>query len=219
MLIVMVLGQRYHVIIEANPKYLIKQNGNYDKPKGTVKEEWAYGDYIDNPEAFWIRTIAADGCHKFMLGGTPDERQGILLYGNNTNTVTPTTGRRNFSLLCRDEENLKPWKKWFVNGTETIAEKHKFNTGTQRQKGIPAATDNFAKWTIGPEPMFLNFSDPTIRELNRPVESWAEDWAKTRVIIPETAPKDSWVYLAIISDEKERHVDTREMIPAAHPVS
>lgn len=63
--------------------------------------------------------------------------------------------------------------------------------------------------------MFLNFSDLTIRELNRIVEKLAG----IRVIIQETVPKNFWVYLAIIAAEEERHVLPRKPVAAAHPVS
>ncbi|MCJ1346764.1 hypothetical protein MMC31_004982 [Peltigera leucophlebia] len=172
------IGQRYHVVIEANPKYLIHQNAGYEK---------SYGDYIDSPEAFWIRTI-------------------------------PANGRRNFSLQCRDEEfeNLKPWRKWYVGGNEKneIPDKRTFRTGTQIQEGVPTSIDKFAKWAIGSEPMFLNFSNPTILELNKTANSWAS----TRVVIPENAPENTWVYLAIISDEVHRLVGPRLVVPAAHPI-
>lgn len=211
----MTLGQRYHVVIEANPKYLIHQNAGYEN---------SYGDYIDSPEAFWIRTIPANGCEKFLLGGKPDERQGIIRYENPhdrspLDPSVPTTGRRNFSLQCRDEEfeNLKPWRKWYVGGNEKneIPDKRTFRTGTQIQEGVPTSIDKFAKWAIGSEPMYLNFSNPTILELNKTANSWAS----TRVVIPENAPENTWVYLAIISDEVHRLVGPRLVVPAAHPVS
>ena len=60
----MTLGQQYYIVIEANLKYLINQNAGYKK---------SYKDYIDSPKAFWIHTISATGCEKFLLGGKMDE--------------------------------------------------------------------------------------------------------------------------------------------------
>lgn len=74
--------------------------------------------------------------------------------------------------------------------------------------------DKFVKWAIGSEPMFLNFSNPTICELNKT----ANNWASTRVVIPENAPEHTWVYLAIISDEIHRLVGPRFVVFATHPV-
>ena len=86
-------GQRYHVVVEA----------------------LQVGELPDQNE-FWIRTIPADGCANFELGGTPDERQGILYYQAN-DTAFPTTARSaDFSLQCRDEDitQLKPIVPWTV---------------------------------------------------------------------------------------------------------
>ena len=68
---------------------------------------------------YWIRTIPATGCAKFELGGIPDERQGIIYYGNDTGKF-PTTARKDISLACRDEpwDKLRPILPWTVEKPE-----------------------------------------------------------------------------------------------------
>jgi len=54
--IVVGIGQRYHVVLDAVPIGLgVPSNGNY-----------------------WIRAIPADGCKGFEIGNEPDERQGMV---------------------------------------------------------------------------------------------------------------------------------------------
>lgn len=86
-------GQRYHVVVEANPK---------------LPDD-------DQTKQFWIRTIPATNCSNFELGGIPDERQGVVYYGEETQDY-PTTARGPYSIACRDENpaNLVPVFKWTV---------------------------------------------------------------------------------------------------------
>ena len=92
-------GQRYHVVVEAVP---FDENG---KP--------------EEPREYWMRTIPATGCSSFELGGTPDERQGIVYYKEHSH-VFPTTPRKDISLACRDEpyEKLVPILPWKVGKTK-----------------------------------------------------------------------------------------------------
>ena len=93
-------GQRYHVVVEANPHKKDKE-GNYIPHDG---------------KEFWIRTIPADDCSQFELGNKLDERQGMLYYDHITDVV-PKTVRAGFSLQCRDEpfEKLNPFLPWAVD--------------------------------------------------------------------------------------------------------
>lgn len=90
------IGQRYHVVVDATPKLA---NGSIDT----------------ETKQFWMRTIPAINCQNFELGGIPDERQGIVYYGDKR-TAYPTTPRGPFSIACRDEDPalLKPVLKWTV---------------------------------------------------------------------------------------------------------
>ena len=194
----MFTGQRYHVVVEARPR------------------EYTDGSEIKIPTQYWIRTIAAKNCESFVIGGTPDERQGILWYHNDTKAV-PTSARLDFSLDCHDEpyKNLVPIIPWTVgpNGDSSSPKDNPFEVGIQLQPNLPRKGDAFFKWAIGNVSMFLNFSDPTIIDLDR------KNWGETRVVIPKDYPPDSWVHLVITSNASVDQAIGRVFIPASHPVS
>ena len=62
-----------------------------------------------------MRTIPATGCGNFQVGGTPDERQGIIYYKPGS-TEYPFTGRGNFNITCSDEpySKLQPVRSWTI---------------------------------------------------------------------------------------------------------
>ena len=96
--VVVGIGQRYHVIVEAHAK------------------ENSAGDN------YWIRTIPAEGCGRFNNGLKPDEKTGIVRYKHNINTDDPVTEKGSYSLKCRDEaaENLVPILNWTVGSPENL---------------------------------------------------------------------------------------------------
>jgi hypothetical protein len=91
-------GQRYHLVLDANPKPY-----NPDNP------------WLAEDGNYWIRAIPATGCKAFENGNEPDERQGILRY-NASSTDVPVSWRPEFSKTCQDEpyQNLVPVLKWNV---------------------------------------------------------------------------------------------------------
>lgn len=102
-------GQRYHVVVTALPK-------NPDGKDSTAN-------------AFWIRTSPAIGCSGFNPDfGAPEERQGIIYYGNNPQPL-PTTQRNNYThynLSCRDEpyEKLEPIIPWTIGKPSNASKKN-----------------------------------------------------------------------------------------------
>ncbi|KAJ9131774.1 Laccase 2 [Pleurostoma richardsiae] len=191
--IVIGIGQRYHIVLNANP---------IDTPQNPASPE---GNY-------WIRTVPADGCKGFEIGNEPDERQGILRY-NATSTGVPTTFRENYSLACRDENytRLEPVHLWNVDEVK-LAGAEKFDIGKDSRKDRPALSDNFTWWSFGANPLWLNFSDPTILNLDN------KTWNKDYVVVPEHN-KDGWVYLAITAPASpQAGLPGRSFFPVAHPL-
>lgn len=195
------LGQRYHVVVEAKAI----------NPDDTV---------IPNPTAYWIRMTPATGCESFPASNIPDDRQGILYY-HDDHSVIPTSSRKNFSTACRDEpyNKLVPWIPWtvsFIGDNDDVLAKKPFEVGIENPKppnGHPKPTDNFFRWAIGTDPMYLNFSDPTILNLNKKV------WAPEKVVIPKNYPVGAWVYLIITGAKPPVEGDpTRQFFPVAHPI-
>lgn len=87
------IGQRYHVIVEAKPDVEVP-GGNY-----------------------WMRTTVAEGCSSFAeTRALPDERTGIVRY-DPFSPFMPLSKKHTFPTACADEDyaNLKPWLKWTVD--------------------------------------------------------------------------------------------------------
>ncbi|KAK3367446.1 multicopper oxidase-domain-containing protein [Lasiosphaeria ovina] len=201
--IVIGIGQRYHVVLHAEP---IDTNGNLAKD----------GNY-------WIRTIPADNCKGFETGNEPDERQGILRYNASSDRV-PTTFRENFSLACRDEDfgNLHPIHEWNVPEVDSsLPGAPRFHVGmTPDVTNRPEHGDNFNWWVMGDNPMWLNFSDPTI--LNLQNTTWNYDY----VVVTQNGTDETWVYLVITGPDKlpppgacpDNKCEARRFVPVAHPM-
>lgn len=161
-----------------------------------------------------------------MLGGIPDERQGILNYRNGSEVI-PRTERGKFSIACRDElyKNLVPYRPWNITlihgekGNDGFLTRRPFEVGTEiPQPGKPLASDIFTRWSMGKVPMYLDFSEPTINHLKEDPKLFAPD----KVVVPEDYPEGAWIYMVIsggnITKEERQDVD-RKFLPGAHPVS
>ena len=86
------IGQRYHVIVEANPS----------------------NDLIPvEDQNYWIRTVGARGCFNVVQ---PNPTIGIIRY-NAGSTKMPTSKQYQFSTTCADEplESLVPVVPWTVS--------------------------------------------------------------------------------------------------------
>ena len=85
------VGQRYHVIVEANPNE-ISDDGNY-----------------------WIRTVPAKNCGRFIETPVPETKTGILRY-DKSSTLDPTSTQNTFGDQCADEpySELHPVLTWEV---------------------------------------------------------------------------------------------------------
>ncbi|KAL8662030.1 MAG: hypothetical protein Q9202_005084 [Teloschistes flavicans] len=199
--VVVGIGQRYHIVVEASPK-------NAD---GSANQE----------NAFWMRTIPASGCSNFPVGAAPDERQGILYYKKGS-TGYPETNRGKFNINCTDEpyQKLVPIVPWQVPKPANLGTKYNqdlFAVGLDRPapgQGHPLPTDPFARWAIGPKPLFLNLSDPTILELQK--TQYNADY----VVIPEDVLDGSWVYMIIYGNAtgSGAPIGNRLLAAVAHPL-
>ncbi|KAL8929073.1 MAG: hypothetical protein Q9172_000616 [Xanthocarpia lactea] len=198
--VVVGIGQRYHVVVEANPK----------NPDGTP----------NHSEAFWMRTIPSPGCESFQEGGTPNGRQGIVYYKQGS-TAYPLTAPGNYSLACRDEpfEKLRPVlaEGWVVPKPGPLDQPNDdlFHTGVDPPvpgQGRPLPSDMFVRWAIGPKALFVNFSDPTILNLEN------KEWDPDYVVIPKNIPEGNWIYMIIFGNTTSIPSMARRTIPAAHPI-
>ncbi|KXJ90396.1 multicopper oxidase-domain-containing protein [Microdochium bolleyi] len=196
--VVLGIGQRYHVVLHAGP----------------IDNDTFPADPDNN---YWIRMVAATDCKGFEDGNEPDERQGILRY-NSSSTTVPTTFRPKYSVACRDEDynNLKPIHKWSIDPVPLFSDNQnaaeQFDIGKDYYPKRPAAGNNFTWWSFGDKPLWLNFSDPTILNLNN--KTWNPDY----VVIPEDRA-NAWVYLVITAPGvPQTKFKDRSFFPVAHPM-
>ncbi|KAI0893813.1 multicopper oxidase-domain-containing protein [Annulohypoxylon nitens] len=196
--IVIGIGQRYHVVLNAVPTDTDTLPASAD------------GNY-------WIRTVAADGCKGFEDGNEPDERQGILRY-NASSTNVPTTFRDDYSLACRDENyaKLEPILEWDI--PKVNLSEGPFDIGLQSSAGRPASGDNFAFWSFGANPLWLNFSNPTIMNLDN--TTWNPDYVIVSDNTTDNDPNDPerWVYIVITAPPPSSLDGNKIFVSAAHPL-
>ena len=75
-----------------------------------------------------MRTIPANRCSAFELGGIPDERQGIVYYEKVSKTYPTTPRAPSIPLDCRDEPfpSLVPVLPWTIKKVQRQGELESF---------------------------------------------------------------------------------------------
>lgn len=160
----------------------------------------------------------AVGCSHFEAANPPDERVGILYYGLKT-AAMPSTTRGPFPLECRDEpyERLKPYHPWQVPDPQlvpgTFGNTSDVGRGKWRLPGSRNASSVVNFWTMGFSPMFLNYSNPIVKNLDK--TNWDDTW----VVYPaEDFTNKDWVYLVITGVKTVPNIAINQTA-SAHPVS
>ncbi|KAF7504966.1 hypothetical protein GJ744_001547 [Endocarpon pusillum] len=192
------IGQRYHVIVEASPSNALipVEDQNY-----------------------WIRITGAKDCFD-IEPGQENEKLGIIHY-NAGSKKTPTTKRYNFNTDCADEpyESLVPVVPMHVGRPANDIDA---DTGDNFEIGIEAPAENFTvphgnftRWDFLDTPMWLNFSDPTIDHIG----DYAWGTNETAMLI-ENFSKDEWVYIIMTGQGTPKQVaeGKRTFLPLAHPM-
>ncbi|KAI1825126.1 multicopper oxidase [Xylaria intraflava] len=127
------IGQRYDVIVEANQL----------------------------AQDYWIRTVPATACDGFSTENPPDNRTGILRYDAQS-TALPTTARQeNLDDTCQDVSPtlLNPIMHPQNNVTRDTFHVQLQNESDDAlgPPGFP-----YAHWFLGDQPLWLDFGKPTI---------------------------------------------------------
>ncbi|KAL8823326.1 MAG: hypothetical protein Q9191_005957 [Dirinaria sp. TL-2023a] len=167
--VLVAIGQRYHVIVEANP-VAESSDGNY-----------------------WMRTIPAKGCSTF--GTPPDNRTGIIRYEPKS-TDDPTSSPNDFPTACSDEPytSLIPKLHWTVGPpVNEEAANGSYHVHLVPTKGKPYHPPDQNHWTAYQDPLWLNFSEPTIRNLD-PAGGVYPSYLD---VVTLNHTEDSWIYLVI----------------------
>lgn len=197
------IGQRYHVIVKANP-VRAEKNGNY-----------------------WMRTMPATKCSKFDRA--PDEKMGIVRYSKEGEKKDPTSNRFDFNFDCSDEpyDSLVPWRSWHVGNPANVDPNNKANknpkdtkkafkfvVGMTPSQGFPYVPDTkINRWDMHLAPFRINFSDPTI--LNHTQEAWPNH---LDVVTMDNMEEDQWIWLLVTAPAVPEDGGQRVFFPAAHPM-
>jgi ribulose bisphosphate carboxylase small subunit len=88
-----------------------------------------------------------------------------------------------------------------------------FDIGLEHVENRPVAGNNFSWWSFGENPLWVDFSKPTITGLDR-----TDPWPKDYVVVP-AENKDGWVYLVITAPDAAVAGKKKIFAPVAHPVS
>jgi len=185
------IGQRYQVIVTANPK--TKSRACQADPKQCN---------------YWIRTRVATGCGTVAQD---DETTGILQYSpQRAITATPTSLPNNDRTLCEDEpvESLKPVFHWNVEQLVNSRKDFTFDADISTSPYFGAF-----RWDLTDFPLFLDYANPAI--LNAENNTYFENKFTAMVNYSNPAWDDEYVYLVITG----RNLTTlKRPIPAAHPI-
>lgn len=168
------IGQRYHVVVEANPIAA----GNQQVP-------------LDGN--FWIRTYIADCGGSFISRPDPGsyEKTGILRYDSSSTAEPSSEPWKDISMACSDEtySSLKPVVEWQVGvpANGHTGEEHDVMVAPE-ERPYPLAGFALNPPLSVSTPLRIDYGDPTFLHLNN-TRRWSSNW----VIVPEDFKKDDWV--------------------------
>ncbi|KAI9797575.1 MAG: hypothetical protein M1835_007839 [Candelina submexicana] len=111
-------------------------------------------------------------------------------------------------------DNLILVVKWTVEKPGHGAPKDFFEVGLVSPSlghGYPLPNDTFGRWAISDRPMWLNFSDPTILNLEK------FHWNPELALISDDSPKGSWIWLVITGYMTTSLIGGKGFAHVAHP--
>ncbi|KAF4983400.1 hypothetical protein FZEAL_1129 [Fusarium zealandicum] len=196
------IGQRYNVIVEANP---LEGDNNPIPDDGN----------------FWIRTWVAQRCG-VAPGGEGYERTGILRYDHNSTATPKSNPWVNISKACSDETytSLRPKIPWYVGPAanakyDDFGEQFNVTLNTTAKNTppfvhYPLAAFSLQRSSDAPDaftPLQINFSDPTLMHLDESRDKWPAKW----VVVPEDYTENEWVYLVLT-------MEASSSVTGAHPI-
>lgn len=174
------IGQRYHVIVEANP---LVYNETSPLP--------ADGNY-------WMRTFVAP-CGMPRNKTENYERTGILRYNKSSKAIPSSHKWPNIATECADEkyQTLFPILQWQVKDPRSAkdpssAKSYRKDYDLWSESSYPDMPYPLAKWSLEEEKVFMsmrvNYSDPTFLLLDN-----KDGWDPLRRIVVENFTSKDWV--------------------------
>lgn len=187
--ILIAIGQRYHIIVEAKP---VVNSSNPD------------ANPLPEDGNFWIRThVPLDGNQTSEGGTTVDVnnymKTGILRY-DSSSTADPTTTGWNISLVVSDTEfndKLVPTVPWTVGPPSNGKIGEEFNIADLSNAANPNGPYATAFFSFerpdskDVRPFQTTYGNPTFLNLDNVGDEWPTGW----VVVPENYTADDWVSL------------------------
>ena len=167
---------------------------------------------------YWIRTVPANGCGSENFVKQPLNNTGIIRYTNNNNEPSSLENSDIKDRKCADEpyDKLRPVRKWNVKSPSNVNELEKnttYDVGFQPINGYPYHPDYDRRlWAIGNLPLWLDFGEPTILNLN------SKSWHKYLDVVTHNPTKDEWIYLIITGGDVGKQDPAKEFFAVAHPI-
>lgn len=152
------IGQRYDVIIEANPT-APSTNGKY----------WMRTEYSRGP---------GGSCNSEVVGAPSSDkdsqRTGIISYLDAPDAGEPTTVGHGVQAGCLDESpRMKPIVPWKVTSPQNDPTKNTYEAGVD-DTNKDFWHHAFRRWSLTDTPMWLDMSNPTIMNLDN--KTWNPEY-------------------------------------------
>lgn len=173
--ILLAIGQRYHIIVEATPVT------NSSDPSLNP---------IPSDGNFWIRTFVADGCGSPGIGNSYMET-GILRY-DNTSTTDPTSSGWTVDTYCSDiaYNKFTPVVPWIVGTPANGKVGEQFNVQAGSNGPYPLSFVALQRPDAkGFNPFQTQYGNPTFLNLDNTGDEWPIGW----VVVPENYTATDWV--------------------------
>jgi len=180
------IGQRYNVIVEADPI--------------------VYGKGLDKAGNYWIRTKVAKCFRDTVISVDGYDRNGILRYSPDSEIEPDTEPWSDIPAKppCRDEipKDIEPRLPWYVAKPPANGLGSEWGEGFDATLNNSGGTESFplAKWSLEPNkapawnPLQINYTNPIFLNLDNLEKSkHFIDWPKSWVVVPENYTAKDWV--------------------------
>ncbi|KAL3427942.1 Lcc2 [Phlyctema vagabunda] len=109
---------------------------------------------------------------------------------------------------------------WTVGRPSNQQQKNTFQVGLSPPGPRPPWQGNISRWEMGDSPLWVNFSNPTILNINTG-KDWEGDPTLDDLVVvdeSEVLTADSWIYLLITATSFPFGTPDRQFLSVAHPI-
>ena len=178
------IGQRYNIIVEADP--IAYPNSN---------------DKLPTDGNFWIRTTVAKCFRDSFIGLDGYEKNGILRYDPDSEARPSTHAWPDIDQKCRDEHHLVPKLPWDIKPPPANGNGNKYGEvfGVGLQTNMNVSDFPLAAWSFEPHanmsnfnPLQITYDKPIFLHLDN-IDQKHFPWPGKLAVISENYTDTSWV--------------------------